>query len=90
WEKAEGAGHPAVAQTSHNLATLYIASGRYQEAEPLLFAARKILEQSGDRQHLAVIFETLAMLYHRSGRPGEGNEFAARAHRLKEGQEKTR
>jgi tetratricopeptide (TPR) repeat protein len=44
-EKELGPNHPDVALSLNNLATLYVAQGRYQEAEPLYAQAASIYEK---------------------------------------------
>jgi len=84
WERAQGGEHPAVAQANHNLAVLYIAAQRFEEAERCLFAARKLLERVGERArpHLVTVFKTFATLYKNMGRIGESKEYTARAENI--------
>ena len=65
--------HPDVAQSLNNLALLYMAQGRYAEAEPLYKRALAILQKALGPEHPAnaTSLNNLALLYHAQGRYSE-------------------
>jgi tetratricopeptide (TPR) repeat protein len=69
-EKTLGHGHPYIAASLNNLASLYSSQGRYADAEPLLQRALAIREKTLGRDHpdVAASLNGLADLYRNQGR----------------------
>jgi tetratricopeptide (TPR) repeat protein len=80
-EKALGPGHPELAYSLNNLASLYQATGRYEQAEPLIERAITILEKvlPPDHPHLMLARENYAGLLDHLGRHNEATELRAQA-----------
>ena len=80
-KKALGPDHPDVAKILNNLAELYRAQGRYEEAEPLYERSRAIAEKALGPDHPAVgtSLNNLAELYRAQGRYEEAEPFLKRA-----------
>ncbi len=51
YEKSLGKDHPDVAKSLNNLALLYYAQGKYDEAEPMYRRALEIYEKSLGKDH---------------------------------------
>ena len=51
WEKALGKDHPDVANSLNNLAALYYAQGKYEQAEPLYERSLAIDEKALGKDH---------------------------------------
>jgi len=76
-----GTGHPYLANSLHNLATLYIEQGRYREAAPLPKRALAIREAALGPVHpdLARSLATSATVLKMTGRADEAEKLSARA-----------
>jgi CHAT domain-containing protein len=86
-ERALGADAPRVAVTLNNLAGLYKAESRYDEAEPLYGRALAIKEAAFGRDHpsVATALNNLATLYLVTERPAEAEPLYRRSITIKEG-----
>src|SRR5437764_460438 len=80
-EKALPAGHPNIADTLNNLASLYNAQGRLKEAEPLYKRALEMREKALPAGHpdIASSLNSLAVLYQAQGRLAEAEPLYTRA-----------
>ncbi len=69
-EKTLGPEHPDVATSLHNLAGLYLAQDRYDEAEPLFKRALAINENALGPEHWAttITLNSLVKFYRARGR----------------------
>jgi hypothetical protein len=67
------------------LGVLYGSTDRFDEARKALLNARKIVEQTlGPADpHLAIVFESLAYVYEKTGKSQEAKEAAARAFKIR-------
>ncbi len=80
-EKVLGPGHPNVATSLNNLATLYIVTDRYAEAEPLQKRSLAIWEKAlgPEHPHVATSLENYAALLRQTARADEAERMEARA-----------
>ncbi|MGQ3684570.1 MAG: tetratricopeptide repeat protein [Candidatus Loosdrechtia sp.] len=74
-------GHPDVATSLNNLASLYKAQDKYAQAEPLFKRALAIFEKSlgPDHPDVANCLTNLALLYRATQRGKDAAEFEQRA-----------
>jgi tetratricopeptide (TPR) repeat protein len=81
-----GSDHPSTASSLNNLAELYLAMGRYGEAEPLLLRALQIYEAQlgSDHPSTASSLNNLAELYLAMGRHGEAEPLLLRSLMIRE------
>jgi tetratricopeptide (TPR) repeat protein len=81
YERVLGPDHPHVATSLHNLAALYRAQGRYDQAEPLYQRALGIRERVLGPEHpdVAQSLNNLARLYQAQGRYGAAEPLFQRA-----------
>ena len=84
-EKALRPEHPQLAITLDNLALVYTAQGKYDEAEPLYHRALAIMEKALRPEHpdVAICLNNLAHLYHARGNYGRAESFYQRALAMK-------
>ena len=68
-KEAYGQGHHEYATAMNNVATLFQALGRYNEAEPLLLEASKIQQRTlgDDHPHTVASLSNLATVYQAMG-----------------------
>jgi len=84
-EKALGPGHPDVAQSRNNLASLYHSQGKYAEAEPLFKRSLAIREKTLGPEHpsVATLLENYAVLLRKTNRETQAEELEARARAIR-------
>jgi len=82
-ERALGASDRSTAESLNNLALLYAAAGRYQDAEPLYQRALSIFETKNDPTALATALENYAALLDDTGRGAEASAAEQRARALR-------
>jgi len=80
-ERTVGADHPSTAQALGNLAVLYQAQGRFEEAEPLLTRSCETLEKRLSASHpvVAACLAAQAMLFRQTRRYALAEQFYRRA-----------
>jgi tetratricopeptide (TPR) repeat protein len=71
--------HPSTAATLNNLAQLYQAQGRYEEAEPLFLRALTIKEKALPPDHPSTNLENYASLLREMNLPREAQTLEQRA-----------
>jgi tetratricopeptide (TPR) repeat protein len=84
-EKALGPGHPHVATGLNNLAELYHAQGRNNNADPLYWRSPAILEKKLGPVHPNIVktLNNMAGVYEKLGRKKEAAGFLERAEAMK-------
>jgi tetratricopeptide (TPR) repeat protein len=78
-EKLYGPDHPAVAYSLNTLAIVYIAQGRYADAEPLLKRSLALEVKAHDAPSVAGALKTLAELYLDQGRTADAEPLLKRS-----------
>ncbi len=76
---------PRFAASLNNLAALYVAQGKYTDAEPLLQRALAIGEKALGPEHpdVAAVLENYAALLHKLNRDAEADKMEARAQAIR-------
>jgi tetratricopeptide (TPR) repeat protein len=68
------AGHPLIARTLNNLASVHIRTGALDEAEAALSEALEIRRMEGDPYETSLVLENLAVTHYRSGELANSEE----------------
>jgi len=68
------AGHPLIARTLNNLASVHIRTGALDEAEVALSEALEIRRMEGDPYETSLVLENLAVTHYRSGELANSEE----------------
>jgi tetratricopeptide (TPR) repeat protein len=84
-EKSLGLEHPDTATSLNNLAELYRAQGKYEQAEPLYQRSLAIWEKALGPEHpnVATALQNYAVLLRRANRGPEAEKPEARAKRIR-------
>lgn len=85
-EKTLDADHPVLAKYYNNLALLYKSQEKYEEAEPLLKRAIRIVEKAlpNDHPQLANHYKNYSLFLHDLNREEEAAKYEAKARDIRE------